>query len=59
MPLRVIQAFGDHSVGEQITDPAAVTAILEFDQAGFVVSVAEPAPEKPAKASATNSTSAS
>ncbi|WP_259384451.1 hypothetical protein [Bacillus thuringiensis] len=43
--LRVIQAFGDRVVGESITDSATITAILESDQAAFVVAVADPEPE--------------
>ncbi|MDR7257790.1 hypothetical protein J2X47_001970 [Sphingomonas sp. BE270] len=53
--LRVIQAFGGHSAGDSITDSDAVKAILDSDQASFVVAVADPEPEadpepKPAKA---------
>ncbi|MDY7525490.1 hypothetical protein [Sphingomonas sp. 10B4] len=62
--LRVIQAFGDHVVGESITDSTAIAEILETEQAAFVVAVADPEPEPapPANAAAqlaSNTSSAS
>ncbi len=48
MALRVIQAFGGNTVGDEITDAATIADVLASDQAGFVVAVADP--EKPAKA---------
>jgi hypothetical protein len=49
--LRVVQAFGDHVVGDSITDPAACEAVLASDQVAFVVAVPDPAPgqTKPGK----------
>ena len=56
--LRVIQAFGDHLVGDSVTDPDTVAAVLATDQAAFVVPVPEPEPE-PASKAAKPTTSAS
>ncbi len=57
MALRVIQSFGGNSVGDQITDAAKIADILSSDQAGFVVTVADPAPAKAAPAAAASSAS--
>lgn len=43
--LRVIQAFGDYVVGESITDSSKIAAVLDTDQAAFVVQVTDPEPE--------------
>lgn len=48
--LRVIQTFGDYVVGDSITDSSAVAAVLDTDQAAFVVAVADPDPEPDTKA---------
>lgn len=50
--LRVIQPFAGRAVGDEITDASDVEAILDSDQAHFVVRVAEPsdAPALPAPA---------
>jgi len=50
MKLRVIQPFGDHNVGELITDEAEIQQVLACPQAAYVVKVPdEPAPTaKPA-----------
>ena len=48
--LRVIQAFGDYVVGDSITDSAVAAAVLDTDQAAFVVAVADPEPDPDTKA---------
>jgi len=49
MKLRVIQPFGAHKVGDQITDEAEIQQVLGSAQAAYVVKVPdEPAPAKPA-----------
>lgn len=42
MNLVVLHAFGDYQKGDQITDAAKVAAILESEQAAYVVKVASP-----------------
>jgi hypothetical protein len=50
MHLKVIQPFGGHAVGDEITTESEVQAILNSEQAPFVVKVAEaPDEPKPAK----------
>jgi hypothetical protein len=44
MALRVTQPFGDHAVGDEITDASVVDEIMTSEQAAFVVRV-EDAPE--------------
>lgn len=41
MPLLVVQAFGGHAIGDEITDAATITAILSSDLASFVVPVVD------------------
>lgn len=56
MPLAVIQAFGGHAIGDQITDSAEIEAVLASEQAAFVVAIAEP--ERAAPVAATPLSSA-
>jgi hypothetical protein len=53
MHLKVIQPFGGHAVGTEITDESKVSRILNSEQAPFVVKVVkapdEPKPVKDAK----------
>lgn len=55
--LRVIQAFGDHVVGDSITDSDTIAAVRASEQSAFVVTVDDPAP--PAKPSKPDTASAS
>ncbi|MBV9528247.1 hypothetical protein [Sphingomonas sp.] len=48
MALRVVQPFGGHAIGEDITDAAEIAKILDSDHASFVVRVADPAPAEQA-----------
>jgi riboflavin synthase alpha subunit len=45
--LRVTMAFGGHSVGDEITDTAEIAAVLDSEQAHFVVAVSSPAEPAP------------
>lgn len=47
MHLRVVQAFGGHTVGDVITAPDDVEAILASEQTNFAVAVPEPAEPAP------------
>lgn len=51
--LRVIQAFGGHAIGDEITDVAEIATIVDSEQVSFVVTVADPEPET--KSSSTKS----
>ncbi|MGT2505674.1 hypothetical protein [Cupriavidus basilensis] len=47
MKLIVTTPFGGYQIGEEITDPAAVAAVLASDQAAYVTQVAvDPPPKK-------------
>jgi len=56
MKLRVIQPFGGHAVGDEITGQEAISAVLKSAQAAYVVKVAgasaadkTPEPQAPAQ----------
>nr|DAT37700.1 MAG TPA: hypothetical protein [Caudoviricetes sp.] len=48
MKLIVTTPFGGYQIGDEITDPAAVAAVLESDQAAYVtrVAIVDPPPKK-------------
>ena len=48
MPLRVLQPFGGHAIGDEINDAAAISAVLASDQVAFVVAIPEPERTPPA-----------
>ncbi|WP_195763441.1 hypothetical protein [Duganella guangzhouensis] len=50
MKLVVITQFADYQIGDEITEQAKIDAILESDQAHFVVKVAVSAPAAKSKA---------
>lgn len=49
MKLKVIQPFGGHDVGDEITDEDEIKRVLDSEQAHYVVKVPdEPKPDKDA-----------
>jgi hypothetical protein len=41
--LVVVRAFGSHAIGDRVTTPADITAILASEHAGSVVAIPQPA----------------
>ncbi|WP_158746075.1 hypothetical protein [Acidisphaera sp. L21] len=42
--LVVVRAFGPHAIGDRITTPSDVTAMLASEHAGCVVAIPQPTP---------------